>query len=278
MPELNFNDASWEPSWLSLNGWIYPTRWTNADNEFKNAIRTAYQEASLAVGRLGPQIGEMQRLVEDWTEMLAEYRRTISYREADTVLEVLKDILDQAQQQYEEDRLLIAAKKKPAAPVTSPATKRSDPTPSGSDMSDDLAFASAMMGYSKQTARKQPSKVKVVPKPYVPPTPAEVWRDRQRKMATECDNGIGYGAHAVDQASVLALLGLAATDRSIFQYRAGPENSHVRIMRSTTQQFWTKGISHEAERIAGRYMVYRRVNDSSVFQYVSGQRHPEEYP
>jgi hypothetical protein len=285
MADPNFTDPSWDASWVSLYGWIYPSRWTTSDNELRNAISTTFRQARDMVGRLGPQVGEMEQLLEDWKEMLDGYGRTIKYWEADNVLEELKYILEEAQQQVEADRLLIASKVKPAkvevapsqpVPVVPKPKVAKKKAPSGADMSDDAAFANAMLGFNKATAKTPPSKVKPVFKPYTPPTPEQIWVSRQRQMANECDGGIKFGTHAVNQDSVLRQLALEDRDGSVWQYRSGPENSHLRIMKSNINQFWTKGLSHDEERRAGRFMVYRRVGGSSRFVHVSGQRHPEE--
>ena len=267
---FNFNDPSWDSSWLSLYGWIYPSSWTKTDKELRNSLGTTFRSARSMVNKLGPQIGDMERLCADWKEMLDGYERTIKYWEAEAVLEELEYILDEAQQQVEADRLLIEANKKPALGTTKSKTGGS------TDLNNDNVFTSAMLGYSKSTAKNPPSKIKPVCTPYSPPTPEQVWKSQQRQMATDCDNGIKFGTHPVNQGSVLGPLALGTSDGSVWQYRSGPENSHVRIMRTAANQFWTKGLSHDEERRAGRYMVYKRDGGSDRFTHVSGARHPDE--
>jgi hypothetical protein len=114
------------------------------------------------------------------------------------------------------------------------------------------------------------------PKPYVPPTPEEQWRDRQRQMASECDNGIKFGTHAVNQESVLRQLDLEAGEGSVWQYRAGRANSHLRIVKSDRNQYWTLGLSHDARRRKGEFSVYRRDGGSNRFILVSGKRRPDD--
>jgi hypothetical protein len=89
MPGPKFNDSSWDPSWMSLWGWLYRTAWMKSDNELRNAITTTYVEALEVVNKLGQQTGEMKRLLQDWKEMLGDLDRAITYREAEFVLEDL---------------------------------------------------------------------------------------------------------------------------------------------------------------------------------------------
>lgn len=79
----------------------------------------------------------------------------------------------------------------------------------------------------------------------------------------------------MDQDSVLKELKPNPGKGTVRQYRPGPENSHVRIMCSNTEVFWTLGLSHDERRAKGKFSVYRRTG-LNKFEHVSGEKHPKD--
>lgn len=283
MPQPDFNDSSWDNTIWSLWGVLYSSKSAESDRGLRNGITTRYDEVQKLLGSLGPQTGKLKKLVASWRREVDGYGRTIVYSEAAKVLARLDELHEAVTAQCEADRLLVAAKKKPPPREPSPPSRSVTP-PSPVVESDDevededdqgldqfVAFyrKNSVMGHSAQTAKAKP-----VARPYVPPTPAENWVSAQRAMANECDNGIAFGAHDVDQESVLRHLHLAQAV-SVSQYRSGPENSHKRIMKAGKEQFWTLGLTHREKRDRGEFSVYRRDGNSNKFTHVSGQRRPE---
>jgi hypothetical protein len=276
MPEKpDFIHKSWDTTFRSLWGLLYDG---TSDTELKNSISETFAETRKALNGLRRQVEPMATRVNEWRQKLRSYERTITYGEAGDVLKALKEMLAAIKLQAESDR---ASGNKPppkGPPKVSPGKQlvAEEEEDTGGFSKEDLEFANTMMGHSKSTAQQRPKSVKPKAKPFVPPTQAELWRDRQRQMANECDNGIKFGNHPVTQESVLRRLNLEAGDGSVWQYRSGPENSHRRIMKSDRNQFWTLGLTHEAKRVAGEFSVYRRDGASSRFTFVSGQRHPDD--
>jgi hypothetical protein len=280
MAKPDFNDKSWDATGWSLWGLIYTG--AKSDTALKTAISLAFDQTREALGKLGHQVEPLASRVQEWRDELKQYARTISYGEADGVLTALKLLLDEVSDQGEIDRLLAEAKKKapevepepddaPVEPVVK-AKKKAKATPEAQAV--DQQATKDGLGHGKSTAVRRPKEVK--PKSsYTPPTPQQIWVQKQRDMATDCDNGIAFGNHDVDQESVLRRLQLDADDGGVKQYRSGPENSHKRIMKTRKGcQFWTLGLTHKEKRDKGQFSVYERDGGSNRFTHVSGVKHP----
>jgi hypothetical protein len=281
----NFKHASWDTTIWSLWGLLYTG--AASDTALKNAISQTYGEARAALRKLGAQVDPMKSKVQEWHDELATYARTITYGEADNVLQCLRVLLTEIREQVETDRLLVESGKKPAVkhkktepePVQSRSRSSGQET-SDDDLSEDTAWAeryqNTVVGHSRATAKKPPEVVKSK-RPYVAPTPEEQWKGEQRTMANQCDNGIRFGMHDVTQESVIRHLGLAQRDATVKQNREGPANTHVRIMTSSHgEQFWTLGLTHRERRDKGAFSVYRRIGATNTFVHVSGERHPRD--
>jgi hypothetical protein len=281
MPKPDFKHTSWDATFWSLWGLIYTG--AASDTALKTAITTKYDETQTSLGKLGPQVDPMKAKVKEWRAEVDGYGRTITFGEANDVLARLTELHREIGEQVQRDAELVKAGKKPnakkeKAKVTSGVSAPSDPYTEDDELisEDDLAWMlknqNTGLGHSPATAKERPKAKK-----YVPPTPEEIWTQEQRDMASRCDNGIKFGAHAVNQASVLSRLGLAADDGSVNQYRVGSENSHERVMVSGKGiQLWTLGLSHQERRDAGNYSVYRRDGAKSRFTFVGGRRHPKD--
>jgi hypothetical protein len=282
----DFKDDSWDATAWSLWGLLYTG--AKSDRALKTAISQTFGQLRNTLGRLGPQVDPLASKVQEWRDALDGYARTIKYAEANGILLHLQDLLKQATELAESDRLLVQAHKKPPPKVEEALAQPKPPKkpapvrkPSVDEEDDEfLAFAlknqNSILGHSKATAKSPPKIVK--PKQvYVPPTPEQEWKNEQRTMANHCDNGIAFGAHEVNQDSVLRRLQLAKGDSIIEQFREGPANSHLRIMNSQQgEQFWTLGLTHREKRDKGDFSVYRRVGAKSQFVFVSGRRHPRD--
>lgn len=275
----DFNDSSWDTTFWSLWGLIYTG--AASDTALKTAVTTKFTATSDMLGRLGPQVNPLAKKVKEWKAEVESFGRTITYGEANGVLLRLGDLFDEISQQVTRDELAAKAGTKPAKKkkkATTPTTSVSNASGDEDDISaEDSAwvdqYQNTIMGHSAATAKAPP---KIVATPYVPPTPAEIWRDEQRSMGSRCDNGIAYGTHDVDQASVLSRLNLAPGDGSVRQFRLGSENSHERSMVSGSNvQWWTLGLTHKERRDAGNFSVYRRTG-ANTFVLVSGLRHPKD--
>ena len=289
MPQPDFKHRSWDTTFWSLWGLLYTG--AESDRALQTALSLRFDEAVDLLSQIGPQAEPMQSRVQEWKDEVATYGRTITFGEANEVLARLSALVVEIRQQLERDRALAKAGAKPApirkkqrrrkaAQAASPVAEAVDEDEDGPS-ADDIEWATraahTVMGHSAATAQSRPQVVKPKARPYVPPTPEEIWRGEQRSMANRCDNGINFGAHDVDQGSVLVCLHLAPGDGGVRQYRPGPEGGHERIMATRNGvQYWTLGLSHRERRDAGRYSVYRRVGASSRFEHVSGLRHPKD--
>lgn len=282
----DFNDPSWDTTWWSLWGLLYTG--AASDQAMKNAISQRFGDTRAELNKLGPQVDPLASTVANWRRELGSYARTIRFGEAQDVLDRLNALYGAISQQVLRDAQMIASGKKPAkkksskqqlAPVTSSSITIHDDSDDTDELSDDDAawiqrYSNTVLGHSAATAKDPP---KQAAKPWVPPTPEETWRDEQRAMASRCDNGINFGAHDVDQDSVLRRLILSPGDGGVKQYRAGPENTHERVMVSRNGvQYWTLGLTHREKRDAGDFSVYRRDGHKSKFDFVNGRRHPKD--
>lgn len=279
----DFNDSSWDTTWWSLWGLLYTG--AASDQAMKNAISQRFGDTRAELNKLGPQVDPLASTVANWRHELESYARTIRFGEAQDVLDRLNALHDAISQQVLRDAQLIASGKKPAkmkkkpVPVASSSTTIHDDSDDADELSDDdmawvQRYTNTVMGHSAATAKDPP---KQATKPWVPPTPEETWRDEQRSMASRCDNGINFGAHDVNQDSVLSRLRLASGDGGVQQYRVGPESSHERIMVSRNgAQYWTLGLTHQERRDAGNFSVYRRDGHKSKFDFINGRRHPKD--
>jgi hypothetical protein len=278
----DYKDASWDATCWSLWGLLYTG--ATSDHALKTAISDKFGQTRAQLKRIGPQVDPLASTVANWKAELGSYARTIKFGEAQGILDRLQILFTEISQQACRDEQLVESGKKPARRESSAARAAApaavddyeDEDEAASD--EDLAWAkqwqNTVMGHSAATAKVPPRQAA---KPYVPPTAEEVWRDEQRAMAARCDNGIDFGAHEVNQDSVLRRLGLDADDGGVRQYRVGPENSHERIMLSRKgRQLWTLGLTHQARRDAGDFSVYRRIDCKSRFEHVSGRRHPKD--
>lgn len=289
MPRPDFKHKSWDATGWSLWGLLYTG--AASDRALQTAVAQRFDEAVDLLGQLGQQAEPMASRVQEWTDEVASYGRTISFGEADDVLARLSEIVREIRAQLERDRLMAQAAVKPApkkkkkrkgpkrvqvvAPAPPAADEDEEEGPSDEDLAWAMRYAHTSLGHTPSTAASRPKVVRAAP--YVPPTPEELWKQAQRSMATHCDNGINFGSHPVNQAAVLQRLHLAPGDGGVEQYRPGPENGHERIMKSRNGvYYWTLGLSHEERRRAGNFSVYRRVGASNRFEFVSGKRHPKD--
>ena len=287
MPQPDFKHKSWDATGWSLWGLLYTG--AASDRALQTALSQRFDEAVDLLGQIGPQAEPMQSKVQEWKDEVASYGRTITFGEANDAFARLSALVVEIRAQLERDRALAASgarpaskkkkgrKKLPLSPPAAPEVDVDEDGPSAEDLEWATRAAHTMMGHSAATASSRPKAVKPKARPYVPPTPEEIWRQEQRSMANRCDNGINFGAHDVDQDSVLGCLQLAPGDGRVRQYRPGPEGGHERIMETGNGvQYWTLGLSHRERRDVGNYSVYRRVGASSRFEFVSGRRHPKD--
>jgi hypothetical protein len=268
----DFNHKSWDATAWSLWGLLY--QGAASDREMQLGISEQFRRARSAQGSLGRQVEPMRTRVAEWREELDGFARTITFGEAQDVLNRLIVIANALEQHLEADRLLVRARKKPPPPDDSDDDEDSDDDGDTAGAQWVERYRNTVMGHSKATAKEPPRKVKA--RPYKPPTAAENWTSEQRRMAGDCDNGIGYGSHTVNQSAVLTRLDPGNPPGSAEQYRPGPENSHVRIIMARSEQYWTLGLSHREKRDAGNFSVYRRDGQSNRFIFVSGKRHPKD--
>lgn len=274
-----FGHSSWDYSIFTLNGYFSTTYNDGSDQARRTRVTNAHKNAVAAYRKLGSHnVDPMKTTVEGWADTIEGYGRVIHYSEAEAVAEHLETLTGEIAAQVARDQL--RAKQGRDAETAARAAKAAQAAARNArEEAESQALLVAAYGHTVSTAktRPQPAAARKEPKRTPEEERAENWRWKQRNMGTQCDNTISFGAHPVNQDSVLGRLDLPG-GQQVFQARDTPENTHRRVMRSNGVPpiyYWTDGLTHQERRDAGRFSVYRRTG-ANTFTHVSGERVKED--
>ncbi|WP_209424432.1 hypothetical protein [Pararhodobacter sp. SW119] len=285
-----------DTSWQGEVNRVYQM-WYGNPVELRRDIERLYEELRAALLKLPektPEDQELDFLVLDWWQLLGEVaEQTISYWDAHAVRSRLQDLKEEFLPEIEKEIRQLEARAR-AQPVVAASTAKPEPAVQAAvpkakkkkskDLSDDEFFALSFAkttSFGKAKADRRPSEVRPQQTPWVPPTPQQEWADQQVQMGKDCDEACyryrnnqlnSASDHAVNQPSVARHLGAGA----YFQVRPSDNtNDQMRIYISVgdppNNQYWARGLSHDAPRRAGAFYVYRRTGNSS-FVHVAGRQ------
>jgi len=274
-------DSSWEPELLApIWNWLCCTK-GESKNELRNEINELYEEAKTEFAKLKKTKNKTsQRAItkREWELLIDDLEdKPITYAEGLAKRDSLHYMNNGIFRMIAEE----TAEASRAKPSNSQSSTVKD------EFEDDEAFAAYYAGPSVVTAT-QPIRLQ----PRRPPTPAEVWANRQRDMETDCAQvqsslqpasraNAGFGAHPVNQTAVLNALPKIA-NATWSQGRPNNSGSEVRVFIAVVHgnvvcTVWTHALSHDTSRRANTHTVYERVGENA-FSRLSVAKHPLEHP
>lgn len=304
MPGPSFKHPSWDSTWWSLWGFLYPGR--AADNELQNDIRQLYDAIVAELPRVQswPKNTPEYAIVKGWKDKVAalDDQHPVGYDEANDLYwdlrQMLSDLRSMVVTKAEIDRARSAAQREAQARAEAERAEAERVAAAAKGKAEVVSLTSA--AYLKTDVAPRSDHHQVAcrkPKP-APPSPvfdpaAEAWKAVCRDMANDCDEvqtmlnprsrrAETFGAHAVTQAAVLSYLP-SIDEASFYQGRPGPQNSHKRVIVAIVDQaivatFWTNGLSHHEERVKGNVVVYERSGGSRRFTHVPPSRKHPKHP
>ena len=286
--------ASWDYGIFSLWGYLCSTK-ASSDNEVRNEIRLLHADAMSGLAKVAvyPKTSERGILKRSWYRWLTALEKTpLEYGEGlvvrddleTMVIEIGETLTTEASEARE--RALVLPKES----TRIGKQERREPAGDADNLDDDMAFANSSArtsgingGPSKVTARK-----KKVTAPTPLPTPEQRWKHQQSDMAAQCAQvastvqpgsrgNPGYGAHPVSQLPVQERLP-EIDGAQWLQGRPDSSGAEVRVMVAVVNgkvvcTLWTNGLSHDASRRAGTYVVYEQDGAKSRFDRLSPTKH-----